>query len=133
MVDNPPDMTPRQNSPQIHVMPSMGISFTPANSTFPLTGLKHEPQTIEWLWRLFNKLPKTRPQLRNSQNATARLLHWRSKSILPPRSSYTSTVDYYEAYLPLYCARKHFNAFAEPSGMLSVMQALQTILPKSLF
>ena len=116
----------------LRTTPIYGISMAKP-SALPLTGVAHEPHTIEWLWRLLNTLPKSRPQLRNSQNATARLLKWRSKSVLPPRRAYLSTVDYYEACEPLYVARARFLSFASPSLMRGVMCACRKILPKILF
>ncbi len=114
--------------------PIYGISFIPTDTIYPLKGIRHEANTIEWLWRMFNTLPKARPQLRNSQNAAARLLKWRTKSVLPPRRAYTSTVDYYEAFEPLYCAKNRFNAFMEPKiPMNCLAHACRTILPKILF
>ena len=131
MSPRPPESLPTRSLP---TGPSYGIVFSPSQAAVsPLQGVKHEPQTIEWIWRLFNTLPKARPQLRNSQEAAARLLTWRSKSRLPPRRAYLSTVDYYEACIPLLTARRRVMAFDDTPMMGVVTQACRSVVPKNLF
>jgi len=95
---------------------------------------RHDPEFIEEVWRLFNNFPKCSPRLEKAYAATLRLKARRRNSILPVREAYTTTVDYYEAALPLFLGRVHFRAHFLPTDKLTTMaEACTRILPDELF
>ena len=93
-----------------------------------------EANTIDYMWRLFNNLPRGSVRFDHVHRATNRLLHRRAASALPPRDAYTSTVDYYEALLPLLTARHIFRRdFIPETGLASLDRAVQSLVPDQLF
>jgi hypothetical protein len=89
---------------------------------------------VELLWSVFNALPDHAPRLDRTRAAAKRLWSRKRSHILPPRRAFETTVDYYEAILPLYRARERFIlSFHTDNYFRCVQQALKTILPAKLF
>ena len=90
---------------------------------------------IDFMWRLFNAFPNTQPRLEKTQAATSRLDSRRQTyRTLPPRRAFQSTVDYYEAVLPLALARQRFIKYLQPNTFLrGIHKALASVLPPKLF
>lgn len=94
-----------------------------------------EAGRIEFMWRLFNAFPPRQPRLEQTKAATDRLDFRRSiQTILPGRSAFATTVDYYEAAMPLMLAHARATRYLKPSTHLrAVNKAIASILPKKLF
>jgi hypothetical protein len=108
----------------------------PVLKNYPdMTGITRQgSDTIEGIWRLFNRLPKSPARLERAYVATLRLMARRHDSILPLREAYTTTVDYYEAAMPLFLARARFRAhFLPHRSFLTLNRVCDRIVPEKLF
>ncbi len=95
---------------------------------------RYDPDVIEGIWRLFNNFPKVPSRLEKATIASMRLAALRRDSMLPPRRAYTTTVDYYEAALPLFRARALFRSHFLPSDSLTTLSGTcKGIVPGELF
>lgn len=94
-----------------------------------------EPATVDYMWWLYHNLPRQSPRrFARVHRAAVRLMARRATSILPPHTAFASTVDYYEAILPLMRARHVFRRHFFPGDyFLSLDRALRSILPDQLF
>jgi hypothetical protein len=89
---------------------------------------------VELFWALYNKWPEHFPRLERTKAATKRLWLRKRRHILPPRKAFETTVDYYEAALPLYQAKERFLKFYQIDNCFrSVQKALASIFPAKLF
>jgi len=105
-------------------------------STHPVGGEEtrvgiHQVPKIDLMWRLFNAFPGNEPRLEKTKAAAARIDFRRSyQTTLPERAKFVTTVDYYEAAIPLAIAQVRAIKSLKPSTyMRSVHQAIAAIFP----
>jgi hypothetical protein len=105
------------------------------SSYLPVKGPVRETQAlreIDLMWCLYNAWPNTSPRLEKTKQAAERINNRRRQfDILPPREAFQSTVDYYEAAIPLCMAKSHFTMYFQPDSYYrAVQRTLSTILPR---
>jgi hypothetical protein len=89
---------------------------------------------IDLLFCLYHAMPDNSPRLEKSRAATHRIQIRKRTHILPPREAFETTVDFYEAAMPLLVARSRFTAFCHVDNYLRCVQkALLSVIPAKLF
>lgn len=87
--------------------------------------------SIDRIWTFFNVLPSHSPRLDKANAISLRMAARHAPFSLPKRKAYQSTVDYYEAALPLFVAHKRFqHYFKRDNCMRSIQSAAMSILPR---
>lgn len=121
-----------------HNEPETGLSFH-SFTRRPLPGdirnLHYLGHRVDFMWQLFHALPGDRPRLEKTHAAALRIDVRRSiQTQLPQRCHYQSTVDYYEAAMPLILARKRFLKYMKPGAfMYGVHRAIAALRLEKLF
>lgn len=89
----------------------------------------------EAYWWLFQALPARKNRLQQTRAAFHRLTQRRKSSIVPPRPAFNTTVDYYEALVPLFLAQSRFNTMINQSDLsLRLLRRMSAqLLPNRLF
>ena len=86
--------------------------------------------SIDRIWDFFNVLPNHSPRLDKANAFSQRMDARCAPTYLPPRRAFQTTVDYYEAALPLCVAQKRFyHYFQKDNCMRSIQKAALSILP----
>jgi hypothetical protein len=94
----------------------------------------HLVNEIDMIFSVYHAMPDNVPRLEKSRAATRRLYIRKRPHILPPRREFETTVDYYEAAMPLYVARSRFMNFNHVDNYFrGIQKALLSIFPAKLF
>ncbi len=106
-----------------------------ASTYLPVKGPVRETQAlkeIDLMWSLYNAWPNTAPRLEKTKKAALRIdTRRRTADALPLREKFQTTVDYYEAAVPLCLAKAHFIIYFQPDSYYrAVQRTLSTILPR---
>lgn len=87
--------------------------------------------SVDRMWSFFKVLPNHSPRLDKANGVAQRMDARCTSAYLPSRRAFQTTVDYYEAALPLGMARNRFKAyFVQDDCMRGVHRALASILPR---
>src|SRR4051812_20426178 len=92
----------------------------------PIKGPVRETQAIkeiDLMWSLYNAWPNTAPRLEKTKQAAQRIDNRRRNvDALPLRAAFQTTVDYYEAAIPLCLAKAHFVMYFHPDSYYRAVQ-----------